>query len=45
MIVRLASVSQLLVQSKPSMLYGLLNWGEAYLISTWLMREQKLAQV
>jgi len=29
---------------KVSLLYGLLNWGEAYLISTWLMREQRLAQ-
>ena len=25
--------------------YGLLNRGEAYLIPTWLMREQRLAQV
>ncbi len=30
---------------KISLLYGLLNRGEAYLISTWLMREQRLAQV
>jgi len=28
-----------------SLLYGILNWGEAYLIHTWLMREQRLAQV
>ena len=28
-----------------SLLYGILNWGEAYLIPTWLMREQRLAQV
>ncbi len=27
------------------LLYGLLNRGEAYLIPTWLMREQRLAQV
>ena len=45
MIVRLASVSQLLAQSKPSMLYGRLRRGEAYLRSTWLSREQRLAQV
>jgi len=30
---------------KISLLYGLLNRGEAYLIPTWLMREQRLAQV
>ncbi len=30
----------------PSLLYGLgMNWNEAYLIPTWLMREQRLAQV
>ncbi len=28
-----------------SLLYGLLNRGEAYLIPTWLMQEQRLAQV
>ncbi len=28
-----------------SLLYGLLNWGQAYLITTWLMQEQRLAQV
>ena len=27
------------------LLYGILNRGEAYLIPTWLMREQRLAQV
>ena len=27
------------------LLYGLLNRGEAHLIPTWLMQEQKLAQV
>ncbi len=26
-------------------LYGLLYQGEAYLIHTWLMREQRLAQI
>ena len=30
-------------KSKP--LYGLLNQYEAYLIPTWLMQEQRLAQV
>ena len=30
---------------RPSLLYGLLNQGEAYLIPTWQMREQRLAQV
>ncbi len=30
---------------KMSLLYGLLNRGEAYLIPTWLMQEQRLAQV
>jgi len=29
---------------KISLLYGLLNRGEAYLIPTWLMRGQRLAQ-
>ena len=28
-----------------SLLYGILNWGEAYLIPTWLMREQRLAHM
>ncbi len=28
-----------------SRLYGHLNRGEAYLIPTWLMQEQRLAQV
>ena len=28
-----------------SLLYGLLNQGEAHLIPTWLMREQRLPQV
>jgi len=28
-----------------SLLYGILNRGEAYLIPTWLMQEQRLAQV
>ena len=27
------------------LLYGLLNWGGAYLILTWLLQEQRLAQV
>ncbi len=27
------------------MLYGLHNWGEAYLTPTWLVQEQRLAQV
>ncbi len=27
------------------LLYGLLNQGEAYLIPTWLVREQRLAQL
>ena len=35
----------LLGPGKTSLLYGLLNQGEAYLIPTWLMREQRLAQV
>ncbi len=30
---------------KLSLLYGIQNWGEAYLIPTWLMRQQWLAQV
>lgn len=28
-----------------SLLYGMLNWGEAQLIPTWLMQEHRLAQV
>ena len=28
-----------------SLLYGLLHRGKAYLIPTWLMQEQRLAQV
>ena len=28
-----------------SLLYGILDRGEAYLIPTWLVREQRLAQV
>ena len=27
------------------LLYGLLNWGQAHLMPTWLMQEQRLAQV
>ncbi len=30
---------------KLNRLYGLLNRGEAYLIPSWLMQEQRLAQV
>jgi hypothetical protein len=32
-------------QAIPSLSYGLLNRDEAYLIPTWLMQEQRLAQV
>ena len=28
-----------------SLLYGLHSWGEAYLIPTWLMPEQRLAHL
>ncbi len=34
-----------LMYSQDSLLYGLLNWDEAYLMPTWLMRQQRLAQV
>ena len=32
-------------RGRTSLLYGILNWGEAYLIPTRLMQEQTLAQV
>jgi len=28
-----------------SLLHGLQNWGKAYLMPTWLMHEQRLAQL
>ncbi len=31
--------------NQTSLLYGILSQGEAYLIPTWLMQEQRLAQV